>query len=230
MSFHPTINKTKEKNQDPFPIEADFKNLEKLDFSPRNEDSKKDSNQKEKGLDFVQEKLDAKITSKEKKISQERTCHPDKLLGGKKTILYTHHETLCTPEIEMKFKDTISDGDDLLEFLQNPAFQDFLLGKEDGDKNEKFITMIRSVMEKNEDPKLQKQLAKFFIKNPALAAKIFLSKIDEKKGKNKPAINWLGLEKTLPKPFMVRISQEILQNENGESGKDSENNKNSKVA
>jgi len=232
MSFHPTI-KTKKKNQDPFPIKADFKDLEKLDFSPRNEDSKKDSkkdsNQKEKGLDFVQKKLDAKITSKKKKISQERTCHPFSLFG-EKTVLYTHRETLCTPEMEMKFKDTISDGDDLLDFLQNPDFQDFLLGKEDGDKNEKFITMIRSVMEKNEDPKLQKQLAKFFIKNSALAGKIFLSKIDEEKGKNKPAINWLGLEKTLPKLFMVRISQEILQNENGESDKGGENNKNNKVA
>jgi hypothetical protein len=200
--------------QNPGDINTGFEDLEKLP---------------EKGLDFVQEKLDAKITSKEKKNSYEMTCHPFTLFG-EKTIRYTHTKTLCTPEMEIKFKDTISDGDDLLESLQNPAFQNFLLGKESGDKNEKFITMIRSAMEKNEDPKLQKQLAKFFIKNPALAGKIFLSKIDEKKGKNNLTIDWLGLGKTLPKPFMVRISQEILQNENGESGKDIESNKNNKVA
>ena len=220
------------KNKDPYPypsVETGFKDIERLDFSPRNKDSKKDSNQKEKGLDFVQKKLDIRVSSKKKKTSSNEVCHPFGLFS-EKTIFYTSHKTLCTPEIEMQFKDTISDGDDLLDFLQNPDFQDFLLGKENGDKNEKFITMIRSVMEKNEDPKLQKQLAKFFIKNSALAGKIFLSKIDEEKGKNKPAINWLGLEKTLPKLFMARISQEILKNENGESGKGSENNKNNKVA
>ena len=85
-------------------------------------------------------------------------------------------------------------------------------------------------MEKNEDPKLQKQLAKIFVKNSDLAIKIFLSKTDEEKGKNKPLINWLGLGGTLPKYFMARISQEILQNENGESDKGGENNKNNKVA
>jgi hypothetical protein len=218
LFFASTQNK--KKNQDPFPIKDGFRDLEKL---PEKGLDKKDSSEKEKCLNSVSEKLGTKPPSVDNITIEKKIYRTSKLFGGEKIVSYTCYKVPWTSD---QFEDFISDGNGLLESLQNSAFQNFLLNEEKEDENRDFIAMLCSAIKKNEDSEFQKELSKFFVKNSVLAIKILSSENNEKEDE----INWLGLEETLPKPFMARISQEILQNENGESGKGSENNKNNKVA